>query len=149
MKSNRITSAEHSGNTLVVGIPKRSLKFRCWDVFNQRMVNDPYLFGPKPDYLDNPEPYRFYETWNDVEDGIWRLCYVVQFTGFKDVKGNEIYEGDILSLWYSRDTTGKDVVRFNHTVTWEDANGFSGWNIPFLESAEIIGNVFTHPELAE
>lgn len=147
MKHSTLSSSPNSGNTFVSGIPQRTLKFRCWDVFNQRMVNEPYLFEPKPNYLDNPEPYRFYETWNDVEDG--RLCYVMQFTGFKDVKGNEIYEGDILSLWYSRDTTGKDIVKFNDTVVWEDKNGFSGWNIPFLESAEIIGNVFTHPELAE
>jgi hypothetical protein len=74
---------------------------------------------------------------------------VTQFTGLKDKNGKEIYEGDILSLWYSRDTTGKDIVRFNHVVAWEDTNGFSGWNIPFLESAEIIGNVFENPELAE
>ena len=143
------TSSPNSIKPVVVGIPNRSLKFRCWDVFNQRMVSEPYLFEVKPAYLDNPEPYRFYETWNDVEDGIGRLCYVMQFTGFKDTKGNEIYEGDILSLWYSRDTTGKDIVKFNHTVVWEDTNGFSGWNIPFLESAEIIGNVFDTTELAE
>jgi hypothetical protein len=70
------------------------------------------------------------------------------FTGFKDIKGREIYEGDILSVWYSRDTTGKDIVRFNHTVEWEETNGFSGWSIPFLETAEVIGNVFENPELA-
>lgn len=130
--AENLTSSPNNGNTNVSGIPKRPIKFRFWLGHTKKMTYDHSLI----------EISRAH--WDFTEDII-----PLQFTGFKDVKGNEIYEGDILSLWYSRDTTGKDIVRFNHTVTWEDTNGFSGWNIPFLESAEIIGNVFTHPELAE
>lgn len=130
MKSNRITSGGHSSNTVVVGIPKRTLKFRAWSTIGKhRMV------------LLNTGAIK------DLEQS--ENWHVMQFTGFKDVNGKEIYEGDILSVWYSRDTTGKDIIKFNHTVEWEDTNGFSGWNIPFLETAEIIGNVFENPELVE
>lgn len=135
----------NSGNALVVGIPKRSLKFRCWDVFNQRMVNNPYLFEPKPDYLDNPEPYQFYETWQDVEDGIGRLCHVMQFTGLVDKNGVEIYEGDIVKSGYQADEA--------HAITVDDFHGFRfmiGKNQLVHDDAmdgEVIGNVFQNPEL--
>lgn len=145
MKHSTLSSSPNSGNTNVVGIPKRCLKFRCWDVFNQRMVNDPYLFEVKPEYLDNPEPYRFYETWNDVEDGIGRLCYVMQFSGLIDKNGVEIYEGDIVRSGYQADEA--------HAITVDAFHGFRfmiGKNQLVRGDAmdgEVIGNVFQNPEL--
>jgi hypothetical protein len=66
---------------------------------------------------------------------------VGQFTGFLSKSRIEIYEGDFLNLSYSRDTTGQDIISFTHEVEWDEKNGFSGWEIPFLESAEVIGNI--------
>lgn len=122
--------SQPNANTIVVGIPKRIFKFKFWLGHTKKMTYEHSLIEIS------------HAHWDFTEDII-----PLPFTGFKDVKGNEIYEGDILSLWYSRDTTGKDIVRFNHVVAWEETNGFSGWNIPFLETAEIIGNAFENPEL--
>ena len=48
------------------------------------MVYSPYLFEPKPDYLDNPEPYRFYETW---QAWVWAHHHWVDIRKIKrDVK---------------------------------------------------------------
>lgn len=133
-----------SGNAakpIVVGIPKHTIKFRVF-FYDGSDLKTGHIISFNEAMAEN------YIEWDESELKPTDECSILmQSTGFKDVKGNDIYEGDILSLWYSRDTTGKDIVKFNHTVVWEDTNGFSGWNIPFLESAEIIGNVFENPEL--
>lgn len=157
MKKNIERPARHSSNTIVSGIPQRIIKFRAWDKDAKVLYLPQEIYGDMKDELGislSGDTLFFYESSNGnycPSSLATRRANVIlmQFTGFKDVNGKEIYEGDILSLWYSRDTTGKDIVKFNHKVEWEDTNGFSGWNIPFLESAEIIGNVFENPDLAE
>jgi len=135
----------------------REIKIRAWDVYNQRMVYEPYLFENKPDYLDNPEPYRFYETWQDVEDGIGRLCYIMQFTGLKDKNGKEIYEGDIylsfgglknivefndgaFGYWVYPDKSYKYFITFSENKHFEINNGVSN-------KIEVIGNIYENSNL--
>jgi hypothetical protein len=59
----------------------RVIKFRAWDLANQRMVDEPYKF-----YAITAEHYQykeyvassiFYETWQDVDDGIERPCHIL------------------------------------------------------------------------
>jgi uncharacterized phage protein (TIGR01671 family) len=74
---------------------------------------------------------------------------LMQYTGLKDKDGKEIYEGDILKVWYdSVNEIGEDSIDVaNFTVEWlyED--------LGILENdcnegrVEIIGNIYENPEL--
>ena len=72
-----------------------------------------------------------------------------QFTGLLDKNGNEIYEGDILKSWYSRDLSMKDIVYTQEVVEYEIEQylGEAGFEIPFLRNAQVIGNIYENPEL--
>lgn len=75
---------------------------------------------------------------------------LMQFTGFKDKHGKEIYENDIISA-------GKTLQGKN--ICWEVKFYWSGWRIgdrrhaptptskSFWKYIEIIGNIYANPEL--
>lgn len=126
----------------------REIKFRAWDIQNERMVYDPDRF--EPSYSEDEKvisPWVFYETWQDREDGIRRSCQLMQFTGLLDKSGKEIYEGDRL----------KDSSGYIWVVYWyEDHACFGCYNesLPNIKheiidnlNCEVIGNVFESPDL--
>jgi len=104
------------------------IKFRAWDGRNIRTDF----------YLDSKE------------------MIVMQFTGFIDRHGKEIYEGDIVRCY---DGAGEISEDDSDTgigyIEWLDDHGF--WNISKIENGlgdilqngyiEIIGNIYENPNL--
>lgn len=74
-------------------------------------------------------------------------CFIQQFTGLKDIKGKEIYEGDIVKL---------DNSPYVYKMIWGDWRwGLESPDLDHIVSytgavqdrCEVIGNIFENPEL--
>lgn len=131
----------------------REIKFRAYDTYNERMIYDPYYFRINSNSENEDKkfnaPMEYAETWQDIDDGIWRPCHIMQFTGLKDKNGKEIYEGDIIR----HDTYGN---KPSHKImyfisTFRLLSLLRNEDRLMLESQyrfiEVIGNVYENSEL--
>jgi len=108
----------------------REIKFRAWLPTTKKMTYTHTL-----DELMN---------WNTRKEdngaAIW-----LQFTGFKDKNGKEIYEGDVIKaesrLWQVDFKDGCFVGVDFKNVAWDELV-----NIGYGET-EVIGNIYGNPEL--
>lgn len=114
----------------------REIKFRAWDKLNKEMFNVEIIdFQERKLYKDSVSYCKF----ENIE--------LMQYTGLKDMKGKEIYEGDIVTLH-----NGKYKVIFNteeaRFVLRDDEFELE---IPFTNNnnkrMEIVGNIYENSEL--
>lgn len=135
---------------------QRVIKFRIWDNGRKEWVHGPGyevdLFGEAivlGEILTRP---------NDTSVSLDELNNLIalQFTGLTDKHGKEIYDGDLIS-----DGTSIWEVRFIDGCFWLYRKGFNAANsmrswpedcYPMFRVnhslySEIIGNIFTNPEL--
>jgi uncharacterized phage protein (TIGR01671 family) len=142
-----------------------NLKFRIWDKSLQKFVYDDCKYAISLDgkVLENKfwwdeNPYDEAQ-WVDTKDDV-----VIQLsTGYFDIKGNEIFEGDILKEeWYALNgdyLSDTYVIRFGD---YEDGEAFptlgfykaylldskSGGNVyPKNDRWKIVGNIFQNADL--
>ena len=110
------------------------------DFLNKTVTFAAYTDGEE---VDNLEKYSF-----DENDFLYKKdLKIMQYTGLKDEYGDEIYEGDIVTLHNSRYKVifNMEQARF---VLRDDKFEME---IPFTnnnnERMEIIGNIYENPEL--
>ena len=85
-----------------------------------------------------------------------------QFTGLEDIKGKEIYEGDVVEIetysYEEPENSYKGIVHigvYGFAVLGEDAMGTEGYyNLLEIEGSyttkiEVVGNIYENPELLE
>lgn len=149
-------------------IMSREVKFRIWDKTSNRMLYQDNFERVELDTKNKMVSLVRSETIEssyvlDYEDGI--EAEIMQYTGFKDVKGKEIYEGDILHVT-KVSMCGVDkynVAEYNTDVRWEDGafvikgdadvDCYDTWlasynnpDSPQIE-IEVIGKIYENPEL--
>ncbi|MGX6400795.1 YopX family protein [Lactiplantibacillus plantarum] len=131
------------------------IKFRAWDKNTKEYFHVSELWNSGTD----PDSFEF-EGWTDNFGSKGRLKDIVieQFTGLKDVNGNEIYEGDIVQPVSShvRLKRGKpfEVNKGNYIYGKWIANdvsskGFGVDGYYFSNEIQTVGNVHENPELLE
>ena len=118
----------------------REIKFRAWYKPEGKMyqVKALYLAGEVP-YVE----WRHFEA-RPVDERI----ELMQFTGIKDCKGQEIWEGDIIKAKTPFDHWQDQVSIVKYIGgTWNYSDALQAWNDKPERDWEVIGNIYEHTGL--
>lgn len=125
----------------------REIKFRAWNKENKRWLDEVAVFNDGSWCGDIIQPNHTRVSGYSEPD-----CVLMQYTGLKDCKGQEIYEGDVLKQ-RRRSWTGKGEVVFDSGCYWFHRRLGSGQEELYIaignEEVEVIGNLWENPKLLE
>ena len=114
----------------------RPIKFRAWDLLENKMIQWDELTSGK-------HPYNYLSMLaSDLGIVIW-----MQFTGLTDSKGKEIYEGDIIKYFnrYGEKQKINPVVFDLGMFCINDDDIYV--KLSQANRVEVIGNIYENPEL--
>jgi len=145
----------------------REIKFRTWDKSRKQMVQVRQILIPDGNNENGLQEVSVSGLKFGTNPSYWQIAPpLMQYTGLKDCKGREIYEGDIIEIELSPErafTDGQPEIFRIKVVYSEYSTGFHGirmdderstpYSLGFSGSAvirrEVIGNVWENPELLE
>ena len=112
----------------------REIKFRAWDEINHEMLDaDDMKYGVQ---YNN-------KTLSLISQ---KECFTfMQFTGFKDKNGVEIYEGDIIKGLHDFGMVFEERMTSVHYD--DDFCGYPVFTYWLRKTIEVIGNIYENPEL--
>ena len=128
----------------------REIKFRAWDM-RQKEMRSVMGFRVNKSKSITINATEHPENWEPlITSGIHKDGILMQYTGLKDKKGKEIYEGDIV---FHSDKTIMEVLWSNKHATFivkyiylkEKVEDF----IDLVKESEVIGNIYESPELLQ
>lgn len=132
-----ISTEKLNGNLAKPLLSSRLFKFRAW-VRNEIMVNvvsidfnNEFITWDDNQYDRCVPPNKCYEieTFDDI--------VLMQFTELKDRNEVEIYEGDIVEMWGTK-----------QVIEWQNYDNYQGFDIETDDNdIVVLGNIFENPEL--
>ena len=128
----------------------REIKFRAWD---GRAMHNAGCFSfeqvpPFPFAHDRVDVFKFagIESGENIFEHPLENPVVMQFTGLKDKKGTEIYEGDLLSGYAS-----PSEVFFSPYLGFGLRTKSGSWNASLSRwvdhGSKVIGNIYENPDV--
>ena len=105
----------------------------------------------KDDWVILPNGNLMWVEYGNLVGGVYMKNHVlVKSTGFKDIEGKEIYEGDIIRYWDNFDEDYKlAVIKFDKG-SFIMINDKINWNIGAInkdDKIRIVGNIYENKDL--
>lgn len=124
----------------------REVEYKVWDKVLKRFLPVACL------YYDGNSKFTGVFTGEETE-GEWTVVgnehlELVQFTGLKDKKGINIYEGDVYRMGYYSAMWRKNLETVQ-VVVWNENETSFGLRKKDCNNIEVIGNIYENPELLE
>lgn len=123
----------------------REIKFRAW-VENEHIENGPYPFmNHHIEFMGGLINDIFATSGKEPLNSLHNKITYMQYTGLKNAKGKEIYEGDIVEF-KSMSKTERHFVEYSDYGEW----CVGMYRLPMrFQSCEVIGNIYEHSHLLE
>ena len=137
----------------------RDIKFRAWNKAREQMIQSENILKicfVRTEHTPNLIVYtdRKINHFEEIREQDKRYCNefeLLQYTGIKDKKGKEIYEGDIFVHNNHNFTVIYDDTRFIGVDSDRSGKGYCCYVDSCYKngssSIEVIGNIYENPEL--
>lgn len=126
-------------------------KFRAWDPYEEKMIDDKELviWGGN---IYRGDRDKIFQKIIKGKKGLIGYSfddeYLMQSTGLKDKNGVEIFDGDI--MFYEQDCYQYTLVKYDKDkLAFVLYDGCERLYHEFWEAGEVIGNIYENPELLE
>ncbi len=130
----------------------RKMQFRAWDLKNKKMYDLDYIVFDGyeiTEYSLLADNGRRMQRFVDSEE--YDNAVLMQWTGLKDSKGKDIFEGDICkgAGWNDQDANQVGIVKWHGMgfIVKNISNQCRGGEVNLTEKLKVIGNIYENPEL--